>query len=126
MKSLAWIIVVLGLLLGAWLTFDGSRALIVGDYVTPSSGQYAGQLGPWAKVVSAIGIAPRSTLMKAVHVGLGTTWLVTTIAFGFRAPWAWTGMLACAIATLWYLPFGTIIGVIQIVLLLQARRKLGG
>ena len=43
MKALAWIIVALGLMQGGWLAFDGSRALIVGDYVTPSSGQYAGQ-----------------------------------------------------------------------------------
>jgi len=30
-----------------WMLFDGSRALIVGDYVTAKSGPYAGQLGPW-------------------------------------------------------------------------------
>jgi hypothetical protein len=43
--------------------YDGSRALIVGDYVTPKSGAYAGQLGPWAKLVAAVGIEPRSTVM---------------------------------------------------------------
>ena len=34
-------------------------ALIAGDYVTPSKGQYAGQLGPWARLVSAVGLEPR-------------------------------------------------------------------
>ena len=118
MKSLAWIVVVLGLLQGGWLAFDGSRALVVGDYVTPGSGPYAGQLGPWAQLVSAIGIEPRSTFMKAVHVGLGALWIVTTICFMLRMPWAWSGMVACAVLSLWYLPFGTLFGVIQIILLL--------
>lgn len=119
MKALVWVVVVLGLLQGGWLAFDGSRALIVGDYVTPGSGPYAGQLGPWATLVSAVGIEPRSTLMKSVHLGLGVLWLVMTIGFALRMPWAWRGMMACAVLSLWYLPFGTIFGVIQIVLLLM-------
>src|SRR5688572_19085110 len=119
MKSLIWIVVVLGLMQGGWLAFDGSRALIVGDYVTPSSGQYAGQLGPWAKLVSALGIEPRSTLMKSIHLGLGVLWIVTTACFMLRVPWAWSGMVACAVLSLWYLPFGTLFGMIQIGLLLR-------
>ena len=34
-------------------------ALVKGDYVTPKSGPYAGQLGPWSNVVSASN--PRAT-----------------------------------------------------------------
>ena len=119
MKPLVWVVVALGLMQGGWMAFDGSRALIVGDYVTPSSGQYAGQLGPWAKLVSAIGIEPRSTLMKFIHVGLGAAWLVATVCFLLRMPWAWSGLLTCAVFSLWYLPFGTIFSVVQIVLLLM-------
>jgi hypothetical protein len=117
MTRFAWVIVVLGLMQGAWLTFDGSRALIVGDYVTPSSGEYAGQLGPWSKVVTALGIPPRSTLMKSIHLALGLAWLVTTVAFISGAPWAWSTMIACSVLTLWYLPFGTLFGIIEIALL---------
>lgn len=39
-----------------WMVFDGSRALLLGDYVTPAAGPYAGELGPWADVMRAIGI----------------------------------------------------------------------
>ena len=117
MRFLVWIVVVLGLMLGGWLVFDGGRAFIVGDYVTPKSGPYAGQLGPWAKVVSAVGIEPRSTLMKSFHVGFGVLWLAMTVAFMLRMPWAWTGMLISAVLSLWYLPFGTLFGVIQMILL---------
>jgi hypothetical protein len=111
-------VVVLAFLEAGWLAFDGGRALILGDYVTPSSGPYAGQLDPWAKLVSAIGIEPRSTLMKSIHIIQGLAWLALIVRFALRLSWAWWGMLLCVIATLWYLPFGTLLSVVQIVLLL--------
>lgn len=117
MHWLGWVVVVLALIEGGWLAFDGSRALVVGDYVTPQSGPYAGQLGPWAKIVEAVGIEPRSTLMKSIHLVLGLAWLGITICFVLRLPWAWSGMVLCAVLGLWYLPFGTLLSVIQIVLL---------
>lgn len=125
MHWLGWILVVLAFVEGGWLAFDGGHALVTGEYVTPKSGQYAGQLGPWSKLVSAVGIAPRSTLMKLIHVALGVTWLVVIACFIWGLPWAWWGMILCAVAGLWYLPFGTMLRVIQIVLLmLPAIRKL--
>lgn len=117
-----WLVVVLGLQLGGWLTFDGARAFVVGDYVTPSSGDYAGQLGPWSKLVAAVGMAPRSSLMKGAHIVLGLAWLGVVTCFALRFPWAWRGALVCALASLWYLPFGTLIGLIQIALLLTTLR----
>ena len=118
MHWLAWVVLVLAIIEGGWLAFDGGRALVVGDYVTPRTGQYAGQLGPWAKLVTAVGIEPRSTFMKSVHLVLGVTWLVVAVCFAFRIPWAWSGMLVCAVLSLWYLPFGTLLSLIQIALLL--------
>ena len=128
MSWLGWIVIAIASQLGGWLTFDGSRAFILGDYVTPSSGPYAGQLGPWSKVVSAVGIEPRSTLMKSIHAALGLLWLAMAVCFAMRLPWAWWGLLGCSVATLWYLPFGAVLGVIQIALLLlpQLRAQGGG
>jgi hypothetical protein len=108
--------VVLGLVLGGWMTVDGVRALTVGDYVTPRSGTGAGQLGPWSKIVSAVGIDPRSRLMKCSHVVLGLLWLaaVITVIAGWRY-----GPLAigvCAVSTLWYAPAGTAIGLVELAL----------
>lgn len=112
-----WTIVVLGLLTGGWMLFDGARALIVGDYVTPTSGEYAGQLGPWSRVVSAVGIQPRATPMKLIFVFLGASWLLLTLAFVLRAAWSWMGLVVVAAATLWYLPIGTVAAVLVVVLL---------
>jgi len=118
MHWLGWVVVTLAFIEGGWLAFDGGRALVVGDYVTPSSGEYAGRLGPWAKVVSAVGIEPRSTAMKSIHVVLGVVWLAVMVCFALGLEWAWSGMLVCAVLSLWYLPFGTLLSIVQIVLLL--------
>jgi len=116
-------LVALGLVEGAWMTLDGARALTLGDYVTPSSGAHAGQLGPWKYVVSAVGIPPRSTAMKVIFVVYGLSWLVIALGLALRAGWALPAMLVAALATLWYLPVGTIFGIIQLVGLIWLRRS---
>jgi hypothetical protein len=107
---------------GLWMTFDGTRALTVGDYVTPRS--RPGELGPWHYLVESVGIAPRSTLMKAIFVVFGVSWLIVAGALVRRASWAPSATLAAAILTLWYLPVGTVFAVVQIVLLLLLRRNI--
>ena len=111
------IVILLALLQAGWMAFDGTRALIVGDYVTPASGEYAGQLGPWARLVSMAGIEPRSTLMKAIFVVYGILWLIVISFFAQKQRWAWTAMMIAAVGSLWYLPFGTVSSMIQIALL---------
>ena len=112
-----WIVVVLAFAEAGFMVVDGVRALVRGDYFTPSAGDHAGQLGPWAGLVQRIGIDPRSTAMKLVFVLFGGTWLGITAAFALGAPWAWTAMLVFAIASLWYLVPGTIISAVIIALL---------
>lgn len=126
MRYLSRLAALLALALGGWLLFDGSRAFLAGDYVTPSSGAYAGQLGPWAGVVSHVGLDPRSTLVKGIHMALGSLWLVSAYRFLREKPKAGWALVACAFASLWYVPFGTIIGVLELILLfLYARRSPG-
>ena len=123
---MTWIrvlVLILGLVEGSWMTFDGTRALIVGDYVTPSSGARAGERGPWNRVVQAVGIPPRSTAMKLIFVAYGLAWLLVTLAFAFRAPWASRAVLIAALSTLWYLPVGTAFGIVQLVTLTWMRRS---
>jgi len=104
------------------MTYDGARALTVGDYVTPQSGPYAGQLGPWHRVVSAVGIAPRSSLMKIIFVVYGVGWLIIAAGFMRNSPWASIAMMIAAVGTLWYLPAGTVCSIIQVAGLLWLRR----
>ena len=121
-----WIVLLLALVEAGWLAFDGAHAFLTGDYVTPSPGPHAGQLGPWSRLVEAVGMDPRSYEVMGIHLGLGLVWLGFSIAWARRASWgAWSGMMACAIGGLWYLPFGTVLGLVQIGLLWRWAAKVG-
>ena len=54
MHWLGWILVLFASVEGGWLAFDGGHALLTGYYVTSNSEQYAGQLGPWSKLVAGL------------------------------------------------------------------------
>jgi len=108
MRIVRYLIVFLALATGAWMTFDGSRALIAGDYFTPPSGE----LGPWSGVVGAIGIPPRSTSMKIIVVVFGLAWSGATAGFATGAMWGGPALVLLSVATLWYLPAGTLTSVL--------------
>ncbi len=118
MERLKWVIVALALVDAGYMVVDGTRALVAGDYFTPSSGQHAGELGPWARVVEAVGIDPRSTGTKAFFVVYGLAWLGVVAAFALERSWAWTVMLVFAVASGWYLTVGTVVSVAVVALLL--------
>ena len=105
------------------MLFDGPRALAVGDYVTPSSGEYAGQLGPWHHVVSALGIDPRSTAMKCTFAIYGAAWLAVIAAFLRRRAWAHRAMAVAAIGSLWYAVVGTFTSVVVLALLVVLAKR---
>ncbi|HKY54369.1 MAG TPA: hypothetical protein VJM08_08695 [Anaerolineales bacterium] len=117
-----WVIVILVAFTAGWMLFDGSRALIVGDYITPRSGEYAGQLGPWSNLVEAAGIEPRSTLMKSIFVGYGLAAFVVLACFLFGLSWARTALISVCILGLWFLPIGTITNIIALTLLVIGRK----
>ena len=106
-----------------YMALDGIRAMIVGDYITPSSSRFAGQLGPWSLLVSAIGNPPRSTLMKGIFAAYGLAWLAVILAYLAGARWAWRAMLLAALFSLWYLLLGTLFSLLVIALLLVERRQ---
>ncbi len=114
------LVVSIGILVGGWMAFDGLRALLVGDYVTPATGAWAGRLGPWATLLSAAGLDPRSTAAKLLHVACGGLWLAAAALLLTRPRSARRTAIAAAVAGLWYLPFGTVGGSVALVLLLTS------
>jgi hypothetical protein len=110
---------IIALLMGAWLSFDGTRALVKGDYVTRN-----GELGPWSRIVAAAGIDPRGTTVKVAHVVLGIAWLIAAILWIGNASIGRIVLIGCSVASLWYLPLGTLLSIVEIALLfLPALRK---
>jgi hypothetical protein len=114
-------VVIIAVIVGGWLAFDGTRALSKGDYVTARSGQ----LGPWSRVVSIFGVDPRGAVMKWTHVVLGLAWIAAAVVFLVSGPAGRIGLLGCSVLTLWYLPLGTVLSIVEIALLcLPALRNL--
>lgn len=121
--AMKWIIVILIMLSAGWMFADGLRALVLGDYVTPSSGEYAGELGPWADVLQAAGLEPRSVVIKTVFVAYGLTTLIAVTGFATDQSWGRNFLIAMAVLGLWYLPIGTGTNMIALILLFLFRRN---
>lgn len=119
---LKWAVVVLAVLNFGFMNFDGSRGLIVGDYVRPETGEHAGQLGPWAEVVKQVGIDPESNTMKTIFLIWGTIGLIIAVSLAMNVKNASTYLLALSVLSLWYLVPGTVLSVLQIILLLILKR----
>ena len=113
----------LSALLGAWMAFDGARALFPGDYVTPASGPHAGQLGPWASVVEAVGLAPRSEPVMFALLVIGLLWVGAAGGVLTRALWARRAIGVVVPLGVWYAPFGTVIALTVFVLVLIPPRR---
>ena len=117
------IIILVSLLNAGFMAFDGARALITGDYIRPKDGAYAGQLGPWTKIMTGIGIDPMSTLMKSIFLVVGIYGIIAALSFAFNMRSGWKLLLVFAVLSLWNLMFGTMSSVLIIILLLVWRWK---
>ena len=107
-------LLVSALLLGGWMTFDGIHVLATGKYFGPE------KPGPWADLVAAVGLDPFA--LGPVFVLFGLAWLA---AFGLivaRHPASRAAATVAAVATLWYLPVGTLLALAVLILLRLPRR----
>jgi hypothetical protein len=105
----------------AYMTYDGTRALVKGDYIRPETGEYAGQLGPWSKLVEKIGIDPMSVAIKVIFILFGLAGLIITTSFMMNVSWAWKAMIIYNVCCVWNLFFGTASSILQIILLMVMR-----
>ena len=108
MGMLKTFVILICVVIGSWLLFDGGRAIATGSYTTPQSGEYQGQLGPWTLIVKAVGLQPNSHLVKLVHLLLGVAWLATASLMAVNSSGSMRFALVTSLASIWYLPFGTL------------------
>jgi len=113
------IISILSLILGAWLVFDGTRKLVTGYY----TGEQTIRLGPWATLVSVIGVRPSD--MAFPFLFLGVLWIVNGVIVLLGSSARYERTIAISIVTLFYAIPGTIVGIITITLSLRERMLRG-
>ncbi len=115
----AVLIAVLSLFLGAWLVFDGSRKLLTGFYTWENP---AGQgLGPWANIVSALGINPNDMALPFVLLGL--LWLVNGVIVLLGTSGSYERTMVASALTLFYLTPGTLVSLTTLILSFRERRR---
>ena len=110
---------ILSFILGAWLVFDGTRKLVTGYY----TGEQTIGLGPWATLVSAIGIRPSD--MALPFLFLGVLWVLNGVIVLLGSSARYERTIAISIVTLFYAIPGTIVAIISISLSLRERRLAG-
>jgi hypothetical protein len=109
------VVIALALINGLWMLLDGSYVLVNGKYIGTE------QPGPWSKWISALGLDPLK--MGVPFVVLGAAWLACALGLALRQPWGWIGLLVCSALTLGYVPIGTVISILIIVLLVFYRHR---
>ena len=112
----ASIIAILSFILGSWLIFDSARKLLTGYY----TGEQTIGLGPWAIIVSALGVRPAD--MAIPFLFLGIIWIVNGVIVLLGASTRYERTMAISTVTLFYALPGTLIGILTIVLSLRERR----
>ena len=106
----------IALLVGGWMVFDGIHVLSTGKYFGPE------KPGLWSDAVASIGLDPFR--LGVPFIALGVLWLLFLSAMLLHQSWAWYAALLTAILTLWYLPVGTILSLLYILLLFAFRSRL--
>jgi hypothetical protein len=110
------IVSLIALIVGGWMIFDGIHVLITGKYFGPE------KPGPWSDLVSYVGVNPFD--LGIPFIILGVLWLLFLVGMLAKKTWAWYGAVFTAVATLWYLPVGTVLSVIYLALLFVFRANL--
>ncbi len=94
---------------GGWMVFDGLQVLVTGKYYGPD------HPGPWASLVQALGINPFGLGVPFVIFGLA--WLLAATLLFWKPQVGRPAGIVMSVATLWYLPVGTMFAIVILILL---------
>ena len=111
------LITVLALLNGGFMLIDGVHVLLKGKYIGSE------KPGLWADVFQKLNFDVFK--LEPLFMVFGTVWLIWLFGLWTGSSWTYSLGIAVSILTLWYLPFGTLISLIILTLLLIWRKTLG-
>jgi len=107
------LLALVGVLAGGWMIVDGVHVMLRGKYIGPE------KPGPWSILFVKLGVDPFR--LGPLFVAFGVLWIVFLIATLTGQTWGKYGAAAVAIASLWYLPLGTVLSIAYLALLYFAR-----
>ena len=99
------------------MLLDGIYVMLKGKYIGPD------KPGPWANLFYKLDIDVFK--LGPVFIVFGFCWLLWLFALWTNQSWAYTTGMLIGIATLWYLPVGTLFSLIVVAILFFARSKIG-
>jgi hypothetical protein len=111
------LLTVLAFINGGYMLADGIYVILKGKYIGPA------KPGPWSDIFNKLGID--AFKLGPVFIAYGLVWLVFAFGLWTSQGWAYWLGLVISFCTLWYLPVGTLISLIILILLLIFRSRLG-
>ena len=110
------LISILGFLNAGYMLLDGIYVLVKGKYIGPE------KPGPWANIFSSLGVDVFK--LGPLFIIFGLLWFAFLYGLWTNQPWTYTFGLVISVLTLWYLPIGTLISFIILLVLIFAKSKL--
>jgi len=108
---------ILALLNGIYMLADGIYCMINGKFIGPE------KPGPWANLFYKLKID--IIKLSPLFIVFGVAWLFFVVGLWTNQSWAYILGILISILSLWYLPFGTLISIASLIILLIFRTKLG-
>ncbi len=112
------LITILAFINGGYMLLDGFYVLFKGKYIGPE------KPGPWANLFHKLQVDVFK--LGPMFIVLGIVWLIFLFGLLNSQPWSYKLGLIISILTLWYLPAGTVISLVILILLLTARSRIFG
>ena len=111
------LLILLGLVNGVYMLADGIFVMIKGKFIGPD------RPGPWAELFYRIDI---DVFALGPLFGLfGILWIIWVYALCTNLTWYYVYGIAISLLTLWYLPVGTLLSILIIVMLYFSKQRIG-
>lgn len=110
------LITILGLLNGGYMLLDGIYVILKGKYIGPE------KPGLWANLFYKMNVDVFK--LGPLFIVFGLLWLIWVYGLLTTQSWAYVFGLAIAFLSLWYLPVGTFLSAVVIIILLVFKQRL--
>ncbi len=111
------LLMIIGIINAVYMLIDGVFVMINGKYIGPK------KPGPWSNIFTRLNIDVFK--LGPMFIIFGLLWFLFIYGLQTSQNWTYWYGISLSIATLWYLPIGTLISVGVIVLLILYKNKFG-